>query len=333
MEERVQVADDDTLESARAVGLALERLGFGVSLLEVPPGSVGMVGKIKSDLVFNLCEWSGKDFMLGVGVIRVLEEKGITFTGTDAEGYSWDSQKQIMKRKFDRMGIPTPKWFVVEKEVFDIPYRFPLPAIIKPALEHCAIGVSQDSVVFDRIKLKKKVSEMWKRFGEPILVEEFASGKEYQVTVLEKDGRPWVLPASEIVYRSAQGFMPILTFDSKWDERSAEVEMSQIRILRDKKQRSLITDMCARAFSLLKCRDYVRFDLREKEGEMLVLEVNVNPGLDFDPEYGLTVSAKAVGMDFQGVVAVIAASALRRARLKKHRQKPLLFFTDFRGML
>lgn len=70
-----------------------------------------------------------------------------------------------------------------------------------------------------------------------------------------------------------------------------------------------LSQLARRAFEDLDCRGYVRMDLREKDGNPVLLEVNVNPGLDWDMEYGLTLSADSVGMSWEGLIGVILESA------------------------
>ncbi len=75
-----------------------------------------------------------------------------------------------------------------------------------------------------------------------------------------------------------------------------------------------LTKISTAAFTELGFRDYARFDVRcDAEGHPYFLELNSNPGLGDDDEYGMTLSYKAVGMTFADFVWEIVQSALRRS--------------------
>ncbi len=65
-------------------------------------------------------------------------------------------------------------------------------------------------------------------------------------------------------------------------------------------------------FTRLSFRDYARLDIRVRDEDIFILEANSNPGLDDDPEYGITVSYKAIGMTFADFMWEIIQSCLRR---------------------
>ena len=187
------------------------------------------------------------------------------------------------------------------------------PLIVKPAWEHCAIGVEQQSVVHGYQSLEIRTRAMWEKFRQPILVEEFLDGNEYQVTILEKEGKPWVLPPAEIIYKKIEGLEPLISFSEKWLDNKTEDDMSELKIFQGSQElRDKIERLALSAFIKLDCKDYVRLDLREKGGEVYILEVNVNPGLDWDPNWGVAVAGQAAGLDFAGLLKVIMDSAVFR---------------------
>lgn len=309
IDELTKSIDEDSRESALQVGQALSRLGFGTELIEIKPGNLDAVSGINADIVFNLCEWSGLDFALGVGVIERLEKKGVVFTGADSRNFLWGSKKEMMKKMFDQWGFPTPRWGVYSGESeWSLPEDVLFPVIVKPAWEHCSIGIDSSSVVTDPDSLKIKTSKMWGKYRQPILVEEFIESDEYQVTVLERSGEPWVLPPSIISFTKS-GPLPILTFYSQWLDPEGPTN-AKIRILdKEEKMYSRLGYLCESVFRRFDCRGYVRMDLRERNGEPLLLEINVNPGLEWDMDYGLSLSAVAAGMSWDALVGTIVDSA------------------------
>src|SRR6185436_15769512 len=76
-------------------------------------------------------------------------------------------------------------------------------------------------------------------------------------------------------------------------------------------------------FWALDCRDVARVDLRmDAEGRIYVLEVNPLPGLT--PGYSdLVLIAKAIGIQYDQLIAEIMAGGLRRMREKRREEREL----------
>jgi D-alanine-D-alanine ligase len=308
------VTDEHTQTSANLIGDCLSQLGYRVRMQPVSPQRIRAVSKIQDSMVFNMCEWSGKDYHLGVKVIKVLEKSRISFTGADSHTYYWDSKKDLMKKLFRKLSIPTPEWSIYNGGKIKHKH-LKFPVIVKPAWEHCAIGISQDSVCRDINSVERKAIQLWETYKQPIIIEEFVSGNEYQVFVFEKNGRSVVLPPAQISYNKTRGFLPLLTFEGKWGD-GYETKLSQIgEFTGSPTKLTKLKKLAKDAFRKLNCRDYVRFDVREKNGEFYVLEVNANPGLDTEPEYGLSVAAKALNMDITDIVELIVNSAKHRGNI------------------
>ena len=74
-------------------------------------------------------------------------------------------------------------------------------------------------------EVRQKASEMIRQYKQPMLVEEYIDGDEAQVTVLEKNGRPWVLPPAVFRYQKKMDFGRLILMMQKWSE-GWEAEMS-----------------------------------------------------------------------------------------------------------
>jgi D-alanine-D-alanine ligase len=73
--------------------------------------------------------------------------------------------------------------------------------------------------------------------------------------------------------------------------------------------------MAVRAFELLGCRDFARFDFRvDQDGRAFFLECNPLPGLN--PESGdIVILSRASGLAYNSLVQRVVESALRRHNL------------------
>jgi D-alanine-D-alanine ligase len=158
---------------------------------------------------------------------------------------------------------------------------------------------------------------MIEKYKQPVLAEEFINGRELHVTVLEKNGKPWVLPTCEVVFNNEDGFLPILTYDGKWNETSAEYQKShaELAVLEDNVIRQ-VERLAVDAYRYLEGRDYPRLDMRLRDGIVYVLEINNNPGIDFTNESGFGVSGQAAGFTFEGILSHIVENAYLRFNQK-----------------
>ena len=64
----------------------------------------------KTPVVFNLCDGDEINGTPGISVVRLLEEKGLIYTGADEYFYHITTSKIPMKQAFDRAKVPSAKW-------------------------------------------------------------------------------------------------------------------------------------------------------------------------------------------------------------------------------
>ncbi|MBI2404791.1 hypothetical protein HYV22_01270 [Candidatus Gottesmanbacteria bacterium] len=306
-------ADEDTKVSAEKVSAAMLSKGHDPRLIPITEDSIEKISKISADCMVNLIEWSGLDLPLNFQAVKAMVSTGIPFTGGDVTNLHITSDKVSMKTALDAHHLPTSKWQHFTTGAEAIRDDFSYPVIVKLALEHCSVGLSNDAVVSDKESLARLVKNRAKEFGQPIVAEEFITGRELQVTVLDRPQPQGlsVLPPAEIFFSTAQGF---LTYGGRWDEKHPDYNTSSIGVAKLTPPLAKKIDTIARTtFKLMKFCDYARLDIRVRDRDMFILEANSNPGLDDDPEYGMTVSYKAIGMTFTDFIWEIIESCLRRS--------------------
>lgn len=158
-----------------------------------------------------------------------------------------------------------------------------------------------------------KVNEFVEKFAQPILVEEFIHGRELHVTIFENNGKPWVLPPAEVVFKQEDNFLPILSYEGKWDENSEEYTKSHMGLAELSEEILLqVKTIAEKTYKYLGGRDYPRLDLRLKDDQVYVLEINNNPGIDFSIESGFGISCRAAGFDYLGALSHIVENAYLR---------------------
>jgi D-alanine-D-alanine ligase len=287
---------------------------YEVEILGINYDEINKIKEIKADMVFNLIEWSGINTKYAVEAIKALDNLKIAYTGSDGLGYELSSNKLLMKKAMEANSIPTPNWQAfLSSDTKGVIKEFRYPVIVKPILEHCGIGISQKSVCEDEVMLRMKLGELLTEYPDGLLVEELIIGKELHVTILEKYGRPWVLPPAEIAFVKKEGHWPILTYDAKWKEDSSEYQMSDIFLAKlDEKLQRRVEEIATSCYQKLGGRDYPRLDLRTRGDQIWVLEINNNPGIGFDTESGIGISGRAVGFDYPHLIKHIVENAMKR---------------------
>jgi D-alanine-D-alanine ligase len=156
------------------------------------------------------------------------------------------------------------------------------------------------------------VRELYARYRQPVLVEEFLPGREFTVGVLGDvdDGRvPHLLPPMEIVFVGDHKH-PIYAFEDKLDW-SQKVRYDRPAVV-DDALRAQIEACVVGAWRALSCRDVARFDVRcDGAGVPAFIEANPLPGLT--PGWSdLCMIADAAGLTYEALIGRILAPAIRR---------------------
>lgn len=300
-----KAAEEDTEHSANEVLTALAEKGAAVSLFPVMEQTIDTIARIQTDLIFNLIEWTGVDTKYAMAAFDVMNAHDVRYTGATKENYHDTCDKIITKNLCITYGLPTAAWqeFRTGDEAITI---HSYPVLVKVSNEHSSVGITKDAIARNTVELARIVKQRIDTFRQPVFAETFLTGREFQVTVL--DGK--VLPPAEIVYTKGTD-VPLLTYESRWNDKHKDYKNSDVVLVKDIP--STIIPLCERAYAIFGFRDYARFDIRcDQQGNPYFLELNSNPGLGDDPDYGMTVSYKAAGMAFTDFVWEIVSSACRR---------------------
>jgi D-alanine-D-alanine ligase len=239
------------------------------------------------DVVFNLFEGAADHGDTETYVAGVLEWFGVPYTGSPPSALSLARRKHLTKYALRGAGIPTPEFIVIER--LPLPeLSLPWPVIVKPALEDASVGIDRDSVIDDPGRLAERVADLLTRYGAPVLVERFISGREVHASLIEAPNLR-VLPLSEAIFPEG---MPdssrLLTYVAKWKPGTHEFESIGTRCPADlpPEWSRRVAELAQAAFYLIGCRGYGRVDFRlSSAGDPYVIEVN--PNCDLSPVAGL----------------------------------------------
>lgn len=260
-------------------------------------------------VVFNWCESLPGVPHSEAFVARQLDDLGFTFTGSPAEvlARSWD--KAAAKQCLRDAGVSTPDWRTFTDS--DVGAWACFPAIVKPAFEHCSLGVSREAVVFDRAALAARIAWVQDRFGQAALVEDFVDGRELHVSVWG-NGSLELLPPAEMDFSAFSDPCDHLCgYDSKFTPQSREWQEIQVLIpaALEPREEQILRETVLAAYRVMGCRDYARIDVRQRANTFQVLDVN--PNCDLSSETSTALGAE-LGLGGYGVLLrnlVLLASA------------------------
>ncbi len=239
------------------------------------------IKKRRPDVVFNLCETLDGNSRLEPVIPFLLQWMKIPFTGNPPNVLAFLVDKILTKNILKGMKIPTPDFHgLFEPE--DLKEWKHWPAILKPAAEDASLGIDEGSVVDNPESALARFKLLREKFGVPVLIEEFISGRELNVAVLETpDGLK--IGINEIDFSNLPPAIPkILTYQAKWDEESTEFILTPVKAPAnlEKNLDRKIRQITGRVFKSLGLRGYARVDYRiSEDGKPFVLEINPNPDL------------------------------------------------------
>ena len=293
-------------------------------------------------LVFNICDGDEVNGTPGVSVVKLLEEKGLVYTGSDEYFYNITTSKIPMKEAFDLYNVPNARWEAIKiKEqytngIFD---RLGVPIIVKPSVSGGSMGVGIKNVVENKAALNEQIYKMfdgyrgWNLATDGLIAESFITGPEYTVLIVgsyDKPGKAKIYePVERIFHPSLPDKEKFLSFDRLWEIYEEESQMPgegnfYEYELPDASLIEEIKKISWDAYVATKGKGYTRVDIRmDKDSrKMYVLEVNAQCGLSEDEDYtSIGAILRISGKTFTQLVVGIINDAYQRKKIAARAQK------------
>ncbi|MEK6937450.1 MAG: D-alanine--D-alanine ligase [Nanoarchaeota archaeon] len=302
--------EKDNLVEAEAVSQALSELGYDPIKLPFEPNVRRMAPLLTGvKFVFNLVESVEGKVQSSALAPSLLDHLKIPYTGNSRQATDVTCGKLDSKRILQKEGLPTAPWMTLEEVLTGEPIFAP-PYIIKSIWEHASVGLDEDSVVFERERLRPEV-EKRKNMAGGLFVEAYIPGREFNISVFAKDDVPEVLPPAEMIFHNyPEGKPRVIGYTAKWKEDSPEYKNTQRTFEIPKADEALVrklSDLSLSCWKVFELNGYARVDFRvDEQGQPWILEVNTNPGIA--PDAGFTAAAKQYGLDYKGMVERITQS-------------------------
>lgn len=290
---------DVSLATGRGVVKALRAVGADV--VEVDVRDENFVLPDDVDLAFLTIHGTfGEDGQLQ----RILESRGVAYTGDGVEGSETAFDKIRSKKKFREHGVTTPKWEVITAGQRP---KFPVPIVIKPPRQGSTVGVY---IIKNDSEIDSALDEVAK-YDRELLVEEFVPSRELTVGILGDQA----LPILEIIAKG--GFYD---FTNKYPFLNPQAGGGAEHVCPakiDPEKTKEIQQLALRAHRAIGLQVYSRVDvLLPEDGVATVLEANTIPGMteaSLLPE-----AAAAAGINYVDLcLRIIELSRARTERVAK----------------
>lgn len=283
-----------SLQSGACAARALEQSDYDVRLCDVSPDTLDCLEDTTVDVFFPVLHGAfGEDGQLQ----RLLEQRGLIYTGSGPEACKLAFDKMGAKAVFARQGVETPAAVVFTSETTSAQCAQETASlgervVIKPIRQGSSVGVqivTRDADLYDRCR------DTLDRFGS-CMVERFIPGHEVTVGILGQIA----LPVLEI--RTATG---VYDYHAKYEDDRT------MYIVDESEAAAQLQQAALRCFHGIGLRDLARVDfILTDSGTAYALEINAIPGLTSHSL--LPKAAEHAGLDMSTVCRRMVHAAVER---------------------
>jgi D-alanine-D-alanine ligase len=228
----------------------------------------------------------------------VLENSRLPYTGSGVMASAIAMDKVMTKRLWLADGLSTPQYRWV-RSAADLHAAFDQlgEIAVKPAREGSSLG-------FSHVTQASQVQAAWDKASQlatDILAEQFVSGRELTVAVLQINGQTTALPIVEIIAPKGN-----YDYQNKYFKDDTQY-LCPAPLSADLTQQ--IKALAEKAFDSVACTGWGRVDvmLRSSDQSAFLLEVNTAPGMTGHSL--VPMAAKAVGLDYASLCVLLASQA------------------------
>jgi D-alanine-D-alanine ligase len=226
----------------------------------------------------------------------MLDLAGLAYTGSNHIASAAAMDKDMSKRLFRSVGVPTANWMMAPATAQDVSKQLNWPVIVKPNKQGSTVGLS---VVREPAQLASAI-EKARAFDDEIMIEQFIAGREFTVGVLEGKA----LPVGEIIPPGE-----VFDYQSKYQSSGAGGAREVFPANLPASEAQVLQKYAVLAHNVLKLGVYSRIDFRrDPDGNVWCLEANSLPGMTATSL--LPQAAKAAGISFPELLERICRGAV-----------------------
>jgi D-alanine-D-alanine ligase len=276
--------------SGQGVTEALRSLGAQVTAVDVTgPDFVLPEG---TELAFNVIHGTfGEDGQLQ----RILEERGIPYTGEGVAESEICIDKIKTKELLVQHGVPTP---ASETLVDGADPTIPVPLVVKAPCEGSSVGVY---IVREASELPNALAEA-RKLSPVLLVEQYITARELTVGIVGGKALPIIEIKAKKDFYNFENKYPFLNPNAAGADHTCPAHLTP-------EETRLVQEVAVKATEALGLKVYSRADvLLSTDGQPYVIEVNTIPGMT--PSSLLPEAAAAQGVSYAHLCAQIIELSL-----------------------
>ncbi len=281
-----------SLATGTGVAGALRKLGAEVTEVDVTDENFALPDGV--DVAFNAIHGTfGEDGQ----VQRILEARGVKYTGEGVAGSELAIDKIASKRRFIERGVPTPAFEIVAAGARP---SLPAPFVVKAPKEGSSVGVY---IVRSESEAESALAQA-RKYATELLVEQFIEGRELTVGIVGDVALPVIEIVAKKDFYNFENKYPFLNPNAAGADHFCPAPIGDAAT-------ELVQRIALAAHRALDLEVYSRVDvLLTKSGEPFVLEVNTIPGMtsvSLLPE-----AALVAGQSYEQLCARIVELSLNR---------------------
>jgi len=299
----------------RRMARALRSVGYRVTVVPLARDLFAFQHKLRRlnpDVVLNQYDDVVRGALYEMRLPVIVRMMGYPATGSPALAIGLTRYKHMTAVLLHGAGIRIPPCTELLERLGDVNrHKWQFPLIVQASQEHAGIGFDRDSVVHSKNALRAKMREILREYDQPVVVEAFLPGREFNVGIIG-GRRLRVLPLAEVDYTQLPATIPpIMSYAAKWIETSEEYGKTSVicPAVVDADLAREVSTTALRAFRAVGAWGYGRVDIRlDSEGRPCVLDVNCNACLE--EGHGLARQADRAGISYPRLLEMIVRAAL-----------------------
>ncbi len=207
-------------------------------------------------------------------VPAVCEARNLRYVGGDAFVQTACQDKFLSKAIIRAAGMRVPADTVIRSITDVAGFQFSTvltqPVVVKPLYAACSIGIDDASLCVSDEQVRARAYALFQAGLGPVICEEFISGDEVCLCILEQSGK--IVERCAAVYRDPEGKCPfsdsLLTFDAKIDPNPTWTIGEDSTLVSGK-----VWEKAEHLLKILGKVDLIRIDGRLHDGEFVVVEL------------------------------------------------------------
>ncbi len=268
--EEAYLAEAEVFQRANILQDILEKWGIKTKLYAGDENLLPKLVRDKPNIVLNLVDSVRGMEILATCIPALLDLSQIPYTGCGIYSFILSTNKVLIKELLEANNIPTPKYQLIRAWKEPINPELEYPLISKLNNYNGSVGITNDAVSENESHLRKRLRWLFRKYGRPVIIEEFIGEREVSAIILEgPGGRKNVYMGEKIFKPSKKRKHNFCSYDSNWNEKDSFYYV--------KFENKQIEEHCKLIYDLLNMADYAKFDIRiDKEGKHYFIDCNPN---------------------------------------------------------